>query len=150
MNIKTTQITHIILAILAALSLFLPLSGILSTQSVSAQADPQNKLCKGVDELKLSPTGHGGCKDSSVKGSGEKLDDLITTAINIFSVIVGIIAVVMLIYGGLRYITSAGDSGRLTGAKQTIIYAIIGLIIVAFAQFVARFIVSKAAEVSTS
>jgi hypothetical protein len=49
----------------------------------------------------------------------------------------------MIIWGGLKYITSGGDSGNVTGAKNTILYAIIGLIIVALAQFIVRFVLSK-------
>jgi hypothetical protein len=53
------------------------------------------------------------------------------------------VAVVMIIIGGLKYITSGGDSGNVTGAKNTILYAIIGLVIVALAQFIVRFVLSK-------
>lgn len=48
--------------------------------------------------------------------------------------IVGVIAVVMLIWGGLRYVISGGDSKKVTDAKNTVLYAIIGLII-AFLSF---------------
>lgn len=48
--------------------------------------------------------------------------------------IVGIIAVIMLIWGGIRYVISGGDSKKVTDAKNTVLYAIIGLI-VAFLSF---------------
>ena len=44
------------------------------------------------------------------------------------------------IIGGLKYITSGGDSGNVTGAKNTILYAVIGLIIVVLAQVIVRFV----------
>ena len=68
--------------------------------------------------------------------------------VNIFSVIVGIIAVLMIIYGGFKYITSGGDSGNVSGAKNTLIYAIVGLVIVALAQFIVRFVLNTANGVS--
>lgn len=77
-------------------------------------------------------------------GAGTKLDDIIKLAINVFSLVVGVIAVVMIIIGGLKYITSGGDSGNITGAKNTILYAIVGLVVVALAQFIVHFVLEKA------
>jgi hypothetical protein len=56
---------------------------------------------------------------------------------------VGIIAVLMIIIGGFKYITSGGESSNISGAKNTIIYAIIGLVIVALAQIIVHFVVNK-------
>jgi hypothetical protein len=50
----------------------------------------------------------------------------------------------MIVVGGFRYVTSAGDSTKVGSAKNTILYALIGLIIVALAQIVVRFVLSKA------
>lgn len=63
-------------------------------------------------------------------GSGS----IFTTVVNILLFIIGAICVVMLIWGGIRYTTSAGNSANVTAAKNTIMYAIIGLII-AFLAF---------------
>lgn len=76
----------------------------------------------------------------------KSVNDTIADIVNIFSVIVGIVAVIMIIYGGFRYITSGGDSGKITDARNTIIYAIVGLVIVAFAQFVVKFVLSKVTQ----
>jgi len=59
---------------------------------------------------------------------------IFTTIVNILLFIIGAISVIMLIIGGIRYTTSAGDSGNVTAAKNTILYAIIGLVI-AFLAF---------------
>jgi len=75
-----------------------------------------------------------------------KIQDIITTGINIFSVIVGIVAVVMIIVGGFKYITSGGDSSNVTSAKNTIIQAVIGLVIVAFAQFLVQFVLNRVTQ----
>lgn len=78
------------------------------------------------------------------------VNNTITSVINILSVLVGIIAVIMIIVGGYRYITSGGDSAKVTSAKNTLLYAIIGLIIVALAQVIAQFVISKATQDGTS
>lgn len=76
----------------------------------------------------------------------DRVNDIIELVINIFSLIVGVISVIMIIIGGLKYITSGGDSGNVTGAKNTILYAIIGLVIVALAQFVVRFVLGRVTQ----
>ncbi|HYF96557.1 MAG TPA: pilin [Patescibacteria group bacterium] len=104
-----------------------------------AQPDIQNSTCQGSTLQFGSDTT---CEDTAE--SEEGVNDLIATVINIFSVIVGIVAVIMIIYGGFRYITSGGDSSKITDAKNTILYAIVGLIIVALAQFIVKFVLAKA------
>lgn len=74
------------------------------------------------------------------KATTRDLGTLVKTIINIFSVIVGAIAVIMLIYGGFRFVTSAGNDAGVQAAKNTILYAIIGLIVVALAQVIVRFV----------
>src|SRR5262245_39277951 len=89
-------------------------------------------------------TGTGGDCTTPDLGTGTgKIQGIVTTIVNIFSVIVGIVAVIMIIWGGFKYITSGGDSGNITSAKNTIIYAIIGLVIVALAQFIVQFVLDK-------
>lgn len=56
--------------------------------------------------------------------------------------IVGILAVIMLIIGGIRYIVSGGDSKKVTDAKNTILYAIIGLIVCFLAFAIVNFVIS--------
>lgn len=55
---------------------------------------------------------------------------------------VGLISVIMLIFGGLRYITSGGDAKKVTDAKNTILYAIIGLIICVLSYAIVNFVLS--------
>src|SRR4051812_33519583 len=56
-------------------------------------------------------------------------DSIFTTIVNVLLYLIGAISVIMLIIGGVRYTISAGDSGNVTAAKNTIMYAIIGLVI---------------------
>jgi len=121
------------------------------TGAVVAQPNPQGQICDGANTLQIDTetTNASACEDNNNETSS-RVNDLITKVINIFSVIVGIVAVVMIIWGGLKYITSGGDSGNVTGAKNTILYAIIGLIIVALAQFIVRFVLGQTAGVAGS
>ena len=61
---------------------------------------------------------------------------IVTTVTNVLLFIVGALAVIMIIWGGIRYATSAGNAANVTAAKNTILYAIVGLII-AFLAFAA-------------
>lgn len=74
---------------------------------------------------------------------------IITTITNTLLFIVGALAVIMIIWGGIRYATSAGNSSSVTAAKNTILYAIVGLII-AFLAFAAVNWVLGALSGSTS
>ena len=56
--------------------------------------------------------------------------------------IVGIIAVIMLIVGGIKYVISGGDSKKVTDAKNTVLYAIIGLVIAFLAFAIVNFVIS--------
>lgn len=75
--------------------------------------------------------------------AGTDVNEAIEAAINILSVVVGVIAVIMVIIGGLKYVTSNGDSSSISSAKNTIIYALIGIVIVAIAQAIVRFVLNK-------
>lgn len=131
---------------LIALAFVLGLAFAMQT-SVFAQPDIQESLCQGGGEVQLGPDGRGTCARVT-QGSESGLNQVITNIVNVFSLIVGIVAVVMMIIGGFRYITSGGDSGNVTGAKNTILYAIIGLVIVALAQFIVRFVLSKSTDLT--
>ena len=68
---------------------------------------------------------------------------------NTILLIVGLISVIMLVYGGLRYILSGGDSKKVTDAKNTVLYAIIGLIISLLAFAIVNFVLNSVIGVST-
>lgn len=89
----------------------------------------------------------GTCEQFDASSSGDKsITDAITLIVNIVSIVVGVVAVIMIIWGGLRYITSGGESSKITSAKNTIIYALIGLVVVALAQFIVHFVLAKASN----
>ena len=70
-------------------------------------------------------------------------DGIVKTAVNIMLWIIGVIAVIMLVFGGIRYATSAGDSNKVTAAKNTIMYAIVGLVIAIFAYAIVNWVLTS-------
>lgn len=77
-------------------------------------------------------------------------DGVFTQITNTVLYIVGIVSVIMLIYGGLRYVTSGGDSKKVTDAKNTILYAIIGLIISILAFSIVNFVINAVTGTNNS
>lgn len=70
--------------------------------------------------------------------------NLVKNIINILLTVASVIAVTMIIVGGIRYSTSNGDSASLTAAKNTILYSLIGLIIAVFAYPIVQYAYDKA------
>ncbi|MBL8160167.1 hypothetical protein JNJ66_06980 [Candidatus Saccharibacteria bacterium] len=68
---------------------------------------------------------------------------IFTTVANILIFLVGLIAVIMLIIGGIRYAVSGGDQSAVTAAKNTILYAIIGLVVAFMAFAVVNFVTTQ-------
>lgn len=115
----------------------------------TAQAAQCNLIAHGVQSGSNFATGaNTGCDDPNNTG-GTGIQAAARSITNIFSVIVGIVAVLMLIYGGFRYITSGGDSGRVGNAKNTLIYAIVGLVVVALAQIIVHFVLQGTSQFVT-
>lgn len=65
------------------------------------------------------------------------------TVVNILLFVIGLISVIMLIWGGIRYTTSGGNANSVTAAKNTIMYAIIGLVIAIFAYAIVNWVVGE-------
>ncbi len=70
------------------------------------------------------------------------LTDYIQLIINALLFIIGALAVIMIIVGGIRYVTSGGDSNAATSARNTIMYAVVGLLIAAIAYAIVNFVIS--------
>jgi hypothetical protein len=70
-------------------------------------------------------------------------DGILTEIINIISILIGIAAVIMIIMGGLKLITSGSNPQDVSSAREMIIYAAVGLIVAGLAQVLVRFILSK-------
>jgi hypothetical protein len=68
------------------------------------------------------------------------------TITNVMLFVIGAVSVIMLIIGGIRYVVSGGDSSAVTSAKNTILYAVIGIVVAILAYALVNFIVTSFAE----
>jgi hypothetical protein len=88
------------------------------------------------------------CVDKGLTATGVNtgngsLHDLFSKVTSILFFIIGALAVIMLIVGGIMYVTSAGDSKRVESAKNTILYAIIGIVVAVFAGTIVNFVLNQ-------
>lgn len=83
---------------------------------------------------------NGSFADDCVSGSCADPNTMVTNAIQWVIGVAGVVSAIFVVVGGISYATSAGDSSKLQKAKQTILYALIGLIIVALAEIITAFV----------
>jgi hypothetical protein len=121
-------------SVFAMVAVFSPIaptaSAVEEPEAASTEDAPTKDDCKTEQGIR----GGIGCTDT---GTPDKLfgdGSIFTTIVNVLLFLIGAISVIMLIVGGIRYTISNGDSGAVTSAKNTILYAIVGLII-AFLAF---------------
>lgn len=74
--------------------------------------------------------------------AGGTLIGAITRIINVLLTLAAIVAAVYIIIGGVKYITSGGDEDKAGEAKQTILYALIGLIVIGLSAVLANFVIT--------
>lgn len=90
-----------------------------------------------------------GAKSAQGRDQPDRLDGsngIFTTITNILLFIIGAVAVIMLIIGGIRYVTSGGDSTAVTAAKNTILYAVVGIVVAIIAYAVVNFVIENLAR----
>lgn len=73
---------------------------------------------------------------------GDDLAGRVMAVINGFLVLIGVLAVIYLVYAGVKYITSAGDDKKAGEAKQAILYTVIGLVVIGLAAVLVNFVAS--------
>lgn len=122
-----------LLSLMIGLGLALPLA-----PATVAALSAKEAACQGV----ALGGGPGDC-DPNNPANENSINGTISTVLELISVVVGVIAVIMIIVSGLKYITSAGDSSKISSAKDALLYALIGLAVVAIAQTLVRFVIRK-------
>ena len=86
------------------------------------------------------------CDEWSGKDGISKNSDLmsiLTIIINVIVGVVGFVAVVMIIIGGISFATSQGDTARTTKARNTILYGVVGLVVALLAFAIVNFVLSS-------
>lgn len=76
-------------------------------------------------------------KDNSIYGP----NGIITKIVNILAVIIGVTAVIIIIVAGIQYMLSTGDATKVNNAKNTILYAVVGLVVALLARTIVLFII---------
>ena len=123
-----TIVVAVALALLSVLATVL----LLTSMPVSAACDMGNlSVQSGADCAKGN-----GQPENLFAGEGSVL----TRVTSILLFIIGAVAVIMLIIGGIRYVVSGGDQSQVTAAKNTILYAIIGIVVAVLAYAAVRFV----------
>ena len=105
---------------------------VLSTASLSGSVSAQ--VSKGIDTATTSEM-----KGKSIDGD----KGLIKTIVNVLLWAVGILSVIMIIFSGFRYITSAGDAAKTKSAQSTLTYAVVGLIVAVFAWAIVNIVLDR-------
>ncbi len=96
-----------------------------------------------VQAIELYQACGSGAASEVCAGGDEQVNGFIKNIVNTLLFIIGALAVIMLIIGGIRYTTSAGNSSQTTAAKNTILYAIVGLVLAIFAYAIVNFLIDR-------
>lgn len=118
--------------IITAAMMALAITGI--SANLAYAADPLAESCK-VDPT--APICQSVSSSKPLFGANSFWTNLINTMIYV----IGAISVLMIVIGGLRYTISGGDSGQTKSAKDTIIYAVVGVVIAILSYVILNFVV---------
>ena len=107
-------------------------ASVLSTASLPGSASAQ--VSEGINTATTSEM-----KGKSIDGD----KGLIKTVVNVLLWAVGILSVIMIIFSGLRYITSAGDASKTKSAQSTLTYSVVGLIVAIMAYAIVNMVTNR-------
>lgn len=123
-------------------TLMMTLAMVLGVATVSLVPAATYAACPGG-----SPAEQIQCGSNEVGGNNagnqRNLTDIVKTVINVLLFVIGAVAVIMIIIGAFRYVISGGDSSSVAAAKNTILYAVIGLVIAILAFAIVNFVVTS-------
>lgn len=108
------------------------------TTPTPTSSNPLDAACSqtGAAKSELCLNKPDGATDP-VSGSG----GVIAKALNVILIVAGVAAVIMVMIGGFEYIISSGDSNKISSAKNTILYAVIGLVVALMAEVILKFVI---------
>ena len=90
----------------------------------ACSADPGSTICTATSDKLFGP------------------NSIWTRILDTFTYIIGGVSVLVIIIGGIRYVTSGGEQAGITAAKNTILYAVVGLVIAILAYSIVHFVIS--------
>ena len=134
------KIKHLLLAgLIAFCGVFGAIA--LSAQDVAAIKCPEGSLNKAT-EGSLKTLAECNLDMSSDNNKASAVSKRINTAINVVLGMVGVVSVVMIIIGGIQFVSSKGDAAKTTKARNTILYSVVGLVIALLAFAVVNFVLT--------
>ena len=92
------------------------------------------QACNGLKQFN-------GTNASCTPSSRSSIMSVVQYLIEVLSYVIGVVSVIVIIYAGFRYVTSGGDSNSVNSAKNTLLYAAVGLAIAVIVQVIARIVV---------
>jgi len=105
---------------------------------IGFMATPAYAACtSGVDCI------NDGLEATGGTGGSKDIGPIIKDIVNALLFILAAVAVIMIVIGGIRYTISQGDSSSVTSAKNTILYAVIGLVVAILAYAIVNFVVDR-------
>lgn len=120
-----------IVSMMAVMGLMAVATPVLVATDVSA--------ANAVEELKKGMNAAGGSTDGNKKSFGA----IMKTVVNVILYVLGAVSVIMIVFGGFRYTVSAGDASKVKAAKDTILYAVVGLVVALLAFAVVNFVLTS-------
>lgn len=103
---------------------------------VASAVDFFGGVCEGAGSGSAACSGDG---DDNISGT----DGVVLKAAELISIIAGIAAVIVIMIAGFMFITAGGDSGKISTAKKTIVYAVIGLVVIVLARTIIIFVIGN-------
>jgi hypothetical protein len=127
-------------------ALFIPVAFLLTPVIVSAQFDPLETSC--LDKNGDRRTDSAVCNEVTAQETADQNpligpDGTITQAANLIALATAVIAVIVIIVAGLTMVLSSGDSGKVKSSRDAIIYAVVGLAVIALARSIVVFVVNR-------
>jgi len=99
----------------------------------------------GADKACETLSGFGVTCDAT-QTTGGLVGGPVSTITNLLSLVVGGASVIMIIFGGFKFITSGGNADKTKAATKTITYALVGLAVVVMAQFLVNYVFGQASR----
>ncbi len=125
------MVKKVLFSLLLLAALLLPVGGV-------AAQDPFGAICDGVrDDSSV-------CKSENTYGNplfGPA--GVITRVVQLLVIFAGVASVIMIMVGGFKYITSSGDPSKTASAKNTILFAVIGLVVTVLSQTIVTFVLLR-------
>lgn len=129
----------LVLNVIAAVLMVLGLGSVATLSPAYADVLCPNGKPSSTGDL----TGCGDSLGTSVENNNNELMQTLTVVINVIVGVVAFVAVVMIVIGGISFVTSQGDTARVAKARNTILYGVVGLVVALLAYAIVNFVLSS-------